>query len=169
MRHLFTAWNMMWWIKRANYQIRPENMTINENRILVRKNSLKSYFGWFLRHLNKCFANLSTRISWRPSYGHLWVWSSGSNIFSVMGVERSAQFAFWNIFKNSHKWRNLEKPKMNQSKAICEWANQCSYHKKIALVEPFRQSQQIDLSRDIESYQFSRIFSIFKNNVFVTE
>ena len=44
-----------------------------------------------------------------------------------------------------------------------------SYHKNIALVEPFRQSQQIDLSRDMKSYQFSRIFSIFKNNVFVTE
>ena len=45
---------------------------------------------------------------------------------------------------------NLHLKRLNQSKPIYEWANRCSYHKKIALVKPFPQSQQIDLSRDSE-------------------
>ena len=46
-------------------------------------------------------------------------------------------------------WRLHLQP-MNQSKSICEWANRCSHHKKIALIRPFSQSRQIDLSRDNE-------------------
>ena len=44
----------------------------------------------------------------------------------------------------------MEELSSDQSEPICEWAYRCSYHKKIALVKPFSQSQQIDLSRDSE-------------------
>ena len=44
----------------------------------------------------------------------------------------------------------MEELSSDQSGPICEWAFRCSYHKKIALVKPFSQSQQIDLSRDSE-------------------